>query len=280
MEKTILQLDKENKLKTKKRSEVLNYLRYKYFLRVEEEKIYIYSPISSGGWYHSVTIIDTQNYNISIENAYSCNLVLKHLETYDCFEINLRKNDFCESFFKFQKDVYEYAKSLSNKTKKLILAEQKVFSSYPRLYKYDENKLIINNETKNLTLKEYKDYIDAYNSEKIESWTKENREQLSIVDDIAIAFTHVKQSKGLITYSPRLFGKITKDTKYRKYSIDATSVFYGNGLFTAYDKKKKGNIDYSYIRRLDDEEIKHFKSLWFDFICFIMKNTNKEKIDY
>lgn len=280
MVKTISQLDVENKLKVEKRNNILNYLHFKYFLRFENSNIYIYYLHS---YCANVYIINLENYTIS-EKCYHKDLVLNHLEKYDCFEIIVDRDSFNKQFNIFQHDVYKYAKNLSNKVDTLMVSDEKVFSSYPKLYKYDENKLIVNSETKNLTLEEYKHYIDSYNSSKNQTWESENQEKLSNVGKFAIGFTYVKQNKGnyeLIEYFPRLFGKITKDTIHRKYSIEPSAIFYGLSNFCEFEKKKHGNIiGYSHLRILQFDEIKHFKMLWNEFIHFIIKNTNKNKIDY
>lgn len=277
MVKTISQLDIENKLKVEKRDNIFHYLHFKYFLRFEDSNIYIYYLMS---YCANVYIINLKDYTIS-KKCYNKDLVLNHLEQYNCFEIIVDKESFIRKVDTFQHEVYKYAKSLSNKVTELINADEKVFSSYPKLYKYDENKLIVNDKTKDLTLEEYRHYIDCYNSTKILSWESDNKEKLSNVGKFAIAFTHVKQNNnGDIEYYPRLFGKISKDTIHKKYSIDANSIFYGASEFCKYEKNKNGNIWYSYLKILQFDEIKHFKMLWNQFIHFIIKNTNKSKIDF
>ncbi|MBR6516387.1 MAG: hypothetical protein IKT40_05980 [Bacilli bacterium] len=276
MIKTIQQLDFENKLKTDNKNKVFNSLKFKYFLRFENSKIYIYYI---GSYCAEVLIMDLKNYTINREH-YHEKLVLEHLENYDCFEMIIDRVDFINKFTKFQNEIYKYVKSLSNNANKLMLAEEKVFSPYPRLYKYDENKLIVNDETRNLTLEEYRRYIDNYNSSKIEIWTKKNQEKLKNIDKLAIGFIHVRQQNNKIEYFPRLFGKIMKDTKHKRYSIDTKSIFYGSGLFISYDDNKNRNIDYSYLAILENDGIEHLRRLWNQFIHFIIKNTNNNKIDY
>ena len=276
MKKTILQLDSENKLKFVKRNKTFYSLFNKHFLRIEDSKIYIYYLNSAQA---VVNIINLSDYTIS-KKYYSHDLVLKDLEQYNCFEMIIDNETFYQKFWSFQYDVYKYAQSLSNKKNKLMDSNEKVFSSYPKLYKYNENKLIVNDETKNLTLEEYQNYINSYNSLKIESWEKENNEKLVNLDKLAIGFIYVNQSNNKIHYFPRLFGKISVDKIHRKYFIDAKSVFYGSGQFIEYEKHKNGSIGYSYLIILEKEEINHFKMLWNHFIHFIIKNTNKIKIDY
>ena len=277
MRKTILQLDSENKLKFEKRNKTFNSLLNKCFLRLEDSKIYIYYINNSGA---HVNIINLSDYTIS-QVFYCHDSVSKDLEQYNCFELIIDRDTFWKNLMTFQHDVYKYAESLSNKKSNLINNNEKVFSSYPKLYKYDENKLIVNNETKNLTLEEYKNYIDNYNSLKIESWENENKEKFVNLDKLAIGFTYVKQSNNKINYFPRLFGKISVDKIHRKYAIDPNAIFYGGGLLTIYEKNKHGKIfDYSHLVILEIEEINYFKKLWNDFIHFIIKNTNKNKIDY
>lgn len=277
MRKTILQLDIENKLKIEKRNQILDSLLCKYFLRFEGNNIYLYYLCS--GLSSDVYIINLEDYTIT-EKYFHKNLILEHLEHHDCFEINVNRECFIERILKFKYDVYKYADIISKQVNRLMLGEEKVFSSYPKLYKYDENKLIVNNETKNLTLDEYKNYIDKYNSLKLESWTCENKKKLANVGKFAIAFNHARQQKGNIIYYPRLFGKISKNTINKKYSIEPKSIFYGGDLFCKYEKNSHGNIGYSHLIVLELEELNHFKMLWYEFIHFIIKNTNKNKIDY
>lgn len=268
--KTIIELHQQNLMTENKIFKFVEENFQEAILRIENisssPTIYIYGIGSGIKSYniHRLLIIDCNNYKITCNNEYSSKNFKADLKKYKFYSIKgLKFNDIYIQYYLFTQEINKYLTKLLNDKKSEIIRFP-IFSALEKKIEYNREKLIINDVTKNLTIDEYKDYIESINQHNLDIWNRRNQRNFDKIDKFAI----IGQTNRFIYNNqkdaPLYFGKTIIDKYKGKFKLKSTTHFYGGGLFE-YSDKEYDTINTSF-RIIYDDEIDYLKNMWKNFL--------------